>query len=325
MPTFYFDSASFLTARALYTDPTLTSPANDGWYSSCGYARQVSAGILGPLINCSDISAGCVVPCQSDPPLTISPTVNTRGVFDTQVDVSQKVGAIRVEMNVTGTNTIVGFFCQLGGDTYPNKFNKRQAKVRVGSAASLKELYVAGSAGDPCNASTTIQTAVPWFKRNSSGTWTSQPTTLNEYVVGADAVAANATLVMFVPKPNPVPSILSVRIIQPCSGNNNNTMTISCPDPLFAVNCSSVSTTATGGGDPACPKALTKPLYHGRVSGTVGVGGSFAVSDWVFSDANSVNIPVDGYYKTAYVGGGPPTTNQWIQVAGGIVTNTGYC
>lgn len=318
MPTFYFDSASFLTARALYTDPTLTSPANDGWYSSCGYARQVSAGILGPLINCSDISAGCVVPCQSDPPLTISPTVNIRGVFDTQVDVSQKVGAIRVEMNVTNTNTIVGFFCQLGGDTYPNAPNRRQFKSRTGAGA-LSKPYVMGSAGDPCNASTAIQTAIPWFKRNSGGTWTSQPTTVTEYVVGADSVTLNATLVMFVPKPNPVPSILSVRIIQPCSGNNNNTMTISCPDPLFAVNCSSVSTSSAL----ACPKALTKPLYHGRVSGTVGV--SFAVSDWVFSDANSVDIPLDGYYKTAYVGGGPPTTNQWIQVAGGIVTNTGFC
>lgn len=322
MPTFYFDSASFLTARALYTDSILTSPANDGWYSSCGYARQVTAGILGPLINCSDISAGCVVPCQSDPPLTISPTVNTRGVFDTQVDVSQKVGAIRVEMNITSNNTIVGFFCQLGEDTYPNTLNRRQFKSRTGVGA-LSKPYVTGSAGDGCGASTTIQTAIPWFKRNSGGGWNSQPTTVTEYVVGADAVAANTTLVMFIPKPNPVPSILSVRIIQPCGpGNNNNTMTISCPDPLFAVNCSSVSTTATGGGDPACPKALTKPLYHGRVSGTVGVGGSFAVSDWVFSDANSVNIPVDGFYKTAYVSG---AQNQWIQVAGGIVTSVGLC
>lgn len=317
MPTFYFDSASFLTARALYTDPILTSPANDGWYSSCGYARQVSSGILGPLINCSDISAGCVVPCQSDPPLTISPTASTRGVFDTQVDVSQKVGAIRVEMTVTNNNTIVGFFCQLGGDTYPNAPNRRQFKSRTGFGA-LSKPYVIGSAGDGCNASTTI-ISVPWFKRNSGGTWTSQPTTVTEYVVGADSVAASTTLVMFVPKPNPVPSILSVRIIQPCNGNNSNTMTISCPDPLFAVNCSSVSTSFAL----ACPKALTKPLYHGRVSGTVGT--SFAVSDWVFSDANSVNIPVDGYYKTAYVGGGPPTTNQWIQVAGGIVINTGFC
>jgi hypothetical protein len=161
---------------------------------------------------------------------------------------------------------------------------------------------------------------VPWYKRNSSGTWNAQPTAVTEYVVGADAVAASTTLVMFIPKPNPVPSILNVRIIQPCTGLNNNTMTISCPDPLFAVNCSSVSTTATGGADPACPKALTKPLYHGRVSGTVGT--SFAVSDWVFSDANSVNIPVDGFYKTAYVSG---AQNQWIQVAGGIVTTVGLC
>jgi hypothetical protein len=316
MPIFYFDSASFLTARALYTNSNLTLPAADGWYSSCGYARQVSSGILGPLINCSDISAGCVVPCQSDPPLTISPLVNTRGVFDTQVDVSQKVGAIRVEMDISGTNTIVGFFCQLGGDTYPNSLNRRQFKVRQGFGV-LQKPYVIGSGGDTCNASGNT-VSVPWFKRNSAGGWTSQPTTVTEYITGSDTVAATTTLVMFVPKPNPVPSILSARIIQPCTVFNNNTMRIFCPEPLLAVNCSSVSTTATGGTDPACPKALTKPLYHGKVSGTT----SFAVSDWVFSDANSVNIPADGYYKTAYVSG---SQNQWIQVAGGIVTTIGLC
>jgi hypothetical protein len=35
-----------------------------------------------------------------------------------------------------------------------------------------------------------------------------------------------------------------------------------------------------------------------------------------------VNIPADGYYKTAYVSG---SQNQWIQVAGGIVTTIGLC
>lgn len=323
MPTFYFDSASFLTARTLYTNPTLTSVAPDGWYTSCGYAREVSGGggLLGPLISCSDINAGCVAPCQSDPLLTISPTANTQGVFDTQIDVSQKVGAIRVEMNITSTNTIVGFFCQLGADTYPNSLNRRQFKSRT-AVGALSKPYVIGSTGDTCNASGNIISGLKWYKRSSSGAWILQTPLLSEYITGGDIVAATTTLVMFVPKPNPVPSILNTRIIQPCSspGTNNNTMKISCPDPLFAVNCSSVSTTATGGGDPACPKALTKPLYHGQVSGVVGV--SFAVSDWVFSDANSVNIPLDGYYKTAYVSG---VQNQWIQVAGGIVTNIGLC
>jgi hypothetical protein len=231
---------------------------------------------------------------------------------------SQKVGAIRVEMTITGNNSIVGFFCQLGGDTYPNTLNRRQAKVQTGVATPLLKPYVMGSSLDTCFASSTIL-SVPWFKRNSAGGWTSQPSPVTEYITGSDTVAATTTLVMFVPKPNPVPSILSARIIQPCQpGNNNNTMRIFCPEPLLAVNCSSVSTTATGGGDPACPKALTKPLYHGKVSGTT----SFAVSDWVFSDANSVNIPADGYYKTAYVSG---SQNQWIQVAGGIVTTIGLC
>jgi len=323
MPTFYFDSSSFITARALYTDSLLTLPANNGWYSLCGYARQVTggSGVLGPVVSCLDVSAGCVVPCQTDPPLSIKPLLNTRGVFDTQVDVSQKTGAIRIEMVVKLNNNVAGFFAQLGVDTYPNTLSRRQFKSYPGATAALSKPYITGStfAAGTCNPPGNI-IALPWYIRSSGGSWTFQTPTKTEYVTGGDSILSNTTLVMYVPKPNLVPSILYTRIIQGCAeGSTDTEMKVYCPDPLYAVNCSAVSTSATGGGDPACSKALTKPLYHGPVAGTVAA--TFGIGDWVFSDENSENIPLDGYYKTAYIMG----TNQWIQVSGGIVVALGNC
>lgn len=293
MPIFYFDSSSFITARALYTDSELKFPANNGWYSSCGYARQVTggSGVLGPVVSCLDISAGCVVPCQIDPPLSITPPTNTRGVFDTQVDVSQKTGAIRIEMVVKANNNVAGFFAQLGVDTYPNNLSKRQFKSYPGATSALGNPYITGSTffAATCNPPGNIVT-LDWYIRSSAGSWTPQvPTTKTEYVTGGDPRTVNTTLVMYVPKPNLSPSILYTRIIQGCAGSTDTNMKVYCPDPLYAVNCSAVSTSATEGGDPACPKALTKPLYHGPVAGTVGV--VFGVGDWVFWDANCRKHP----------------------------------
>jgi hypothetical protein len=324
MPTFYFDSSSFITARALYTDSELKFPVTtNGWYSLCGYARQITGGngVLGPVVSCLDISAGCVVPCQTGPPLSIKPLVDVRGVFDTQVDISQKTGAIRIEMVVKGNNNVAGFFAQLGVDTYPNTLSRRQFKSYPGATAALSKPYITGSTfvAGTCNPPGNIVT-LDWYIRSSGGSWTPQvPVTKTEYVTGSDPITANTTLVMYVPKPNLVPSILYTRIIQGCAGFTDTEMKVYCPDPLYAVNCSAVSTSATGGGDPACPKALTKPLYQGPVAGTIGA--FFGVGDWVFSDANSENIPLDGFYKTAYTLG----TSQWIQVSGGIVIAQGVC
>ena len=319
MPIFYFDSKSFLTARAIYTDADLTLTAPNGWYTSCGYARQAVGGVLQSPVSCSSTDAGCVVPCGQ--PLTISPTVNTQGVFDTQVDLSQKVGAVRIEMDVLDTNTIVGFFAQLEGQTYPNTLDRRYFKSHP-TLGILSKPYIRGVSGDTCNASGSQINSIPYYKRAAAGGWILQTGTLSEFIVGSDAVTTTTKIVMYVPKSSPFPTILNTRIIQPCPGvlANNNAMKIFCPELLSSVNCSSVSATATGGGDPACSKALTKPLYQGPVNGVVGT--DFGLCDWVFQDANSVSLAPDGVYKTAYTVG---VQSRWISVQSGIVNARGLC
>ena len=44
--TYYYSSASFSTATALYTDAALSTFAPDGWYSDQTIYRQQAAGVL---------------------------------------------------------------------------------------------------------------------------------------------------------------------------------------------------------------------------------------------------------------------------------------
>jgi len=50
--TYYYSSASFSTATALYLDAALTSFAPDGWYSDQSIYRQQAAGVLFAETSC---------------------------------------------------------------------------------------------------------------------------------------------------------------------------------------------------------------------------------------------------------------------------------
>ena len=50
--TYYYSSASFSTATALFTDADLTTFAPDGWYSDQSIYRQQAAGVLFAQTSC---------------------------------------------------------------------------------------------------------------------------------------------------------------------------------------------------------------------------------------------------------------------------------
>jgi hypothetical protein len=54
MPQFYIDSTDFSTATAIYSDALCTTPAQDGYYASCGVVRQQLNGTLLPYTECID-------------------------------------------------------------------------------------------------------------------------------------------------------------------------------------------------------------------------------------------------------------------------------
>lgn len=68
--TYYYSSASFSTATALYLDAALSTFAPDGWYSDQSIYRQQAAGVLFAETSCPN----CLSPSPSPIP-TPAPTV----------------------------------------------------------------------------------------------------------------------------------------------------------------------------------------------------------------------------------------------------------
>ena len=88
--TYYIDTSLFSTATAVWTDPSLTTKAADGWYQdpteNSNIYRQQTGGTLGSSSNCQ-----CTVPCNTD----ISAS-GTTGSYIADIDTGTDTGAIVV-------------------------------------------------------------------------------------------------------------------------------------------------------------------------------------------------------------------------------------
>ena len=71
--TYYYSSASFSTATALFTDADLSSFAPDGWYSDQSIVRQQASGVLFAEDDCPN----CGTPTPSPTPIAYDYRVYT--------------------------------------------------------------------------------------------------------------------------------------------------------------------------------------------------------------------------------------------------------
>lgn len=326
MAIYYIDSSDFSTATAIYTNSALTSPAPDGYYQYCGIVRQVSATVLQPPISCDDIGVGCVLNCNQQPAgyaaVTTNLSGNNNGMYDFEVELSNTTGAIRVEMTVILAQSSTAFIFQLGEDSYPNPVygnrGSRSATNLLGATGAtlpIAQRYTYGTAGDSCNAVSTIVTGLKVFQYyNSAWNWTN--ITNSEYITdGINIVANPGTMVLYIPKTSNDISLLRARIVEACPvGGYNSVARVYCPALLPGFS----STTAYATSLTACGEARTITIYQGYVNGTSGA--AFGLYDWVFADAYSTTLVADGYYALDY-----GTPKAWIRVQNGIVTQTGTC
>ena len=81
--TYYFSSASFSNATALYLDEALSTFAPDGWYSDQTIYRQQASGILYAETTCPN----CLSPSPSPAPISFDYRIYEAcdGVSGTQV------------------------------------------------------------------------------------------------------------------------------------------------------------------------------------------------------------------------------------------------
>ena len=326
MAIFYIDSSDFSTATAIYSNPALTTPAVDGYYQYCGLLRQVSGGVLQAAVPCDDIDVGCVLNCnQGDAgfaAVTTNLSGNNNGMYDFEVELSNTTGAVRVEMTVTLAQSSTAFIFQLGEDSYPNPvYGNRGSRSATnlngatGGTLPIAQRYTYGSAGDSCNAVSTIVTSLKVFQYyNSAWNWTNIMN--SEYITDGISIAASpGTMVLYIPKTSNDINLLRARIVEACPvGGYNSVARIYCPALLPGFSSTTVDTTSAL----ACAKARTITIYQGHVNGTAAA--SFGLYDWVFADEYSTTLVADGYYALDY-----GTPKAWIRVQNGIVTLTGNC
>jgi hypothetical protein len=320
MAIYFIDSKNFSTATAVYTSSALTTKAADGFYQYCGVLRQQSGGLLTPALSCDDLSVGCVVPCGTDVSTALSG--NNSGMYDFEVELSGKTGAVRVEMSVTLAQSSTAFVFQLGEDAYPNPVygvrGRRSAQnllAAYGSTNPIAERYTFGTAGNPCNADATIVTNLKLFQYYNSGwSWTNNIN--SEYITDATSIAVDpGTIVLYIPKTSPDINLLRGRIVEACNvGGYSSTATVFCPTFLNAFSSTWVNPSSAA----ACSAIRDNFMYQGHVNGVPGV--SFGLYDWVFTDPYSQNLAPNGYYAFDY-----GTPKAWVRVENGIVIQTGTC
>lgn len=320
MAIYYIDSLNFSTATAVYTTSALTTKAADGYYQYCGILRQQSSGFLLPEVSCNDLSVGCVVPCGTLVSTNLSGNAN--GMYEFETELSSATGAVRVEMNVSLAQSSTAFIFQLGEDAYPNPTygnrgyrSAQNLLAATGAAIPIAQRYTFGTAGNPCNANTTIITNIKLYQYyNSAWNWTSINN--SEYITEAiNIVADPGTMVLYIPKTSSDINLLRGRIVEACAvGGYASIARVFCPSLLNGF----VSTTMYATSVLACAAARNNVIYQGHVNGVAGA--SFGLYDWVFADAYSQTLVADGYYALDY---GVP--KAWIRVQNGIVTQIGAC
>lgn len=315
MANFYIDGTTLSNSTAIFDDQGLTTCAAAGFYSDGIISRELVVANNSCYLLPQQACVTCATPCDS----TIS-AGGGQGVFYMDIDVggtNADVGAIVVSFNPQSIPD--GIQVQYDSVVY-NKTSSTsfgllqsttpQVPTYVGSQGSQGNC----NGGNPGNIEGTYNLPVSNYNGTSfvgSGT--------NETVVitsQQNALTSSAPIncVMVIPKPNPSPATMQIKIIGPC-GSTGWSMALNCPTPLTqflgAVNADSDSTAACNQGNRPATSVLTQ-YYHQPVP-TTGAVGIPTVNDYVFNDQNGVNFPPDGWYLHG--------TGFTYQLTSGIVTS----
>jgi len=305
MATFYINGTTLANSTAVFTNPTLTICAPNGFYSDgSGISREQTDCVLGPIQNCP----ACVLPCGG-------PIINTTsgpGIYSTQVFVGGEptdLGAIiikfypaaipdgikvtydGVEYNAL-SSAVDGYHkgILLGGYTY------------VGSDAAVCT-PIAGNTY-PLNSFEYINTIgfVP-----TGGAAINITVDSGELSFSTGVSPGKCTMV--IPKTNATPNSLDISIIGVCP-DTAFSIEIECPVILTGYPSTLVNPSSSS----ACESSLTEQYYNAPVNGLLG---SPALYDWVFEDAYGETILADGFYGYG--------TSDWMEVANGVIITIGNC
>ena len=335
MATFYINGTTLANSTAVFTNPTLTICAPDGFYSDgSGISREQTDCVLGPIQACPSCTLICGGPIINE---TLGP-----GIFSIQPSVGGEptdVGAILVNfypaaipdgikvtydgVEYNALSSVVDGYHRgilLGGYTYVGS-DAAVCTPIAGNTYLLDEFQYINSLG-----------FIP------SGGPTNITVDSGELSFSSGVAPGKCTIV--IPKTTSSPSSLDISIIGVCP-ETAFSIDIDCPILLTGYPSTLVQTTqidACSGNETfnayearvlldggviendACTLSFLFSIgadaiyYNAPVNGSLG---SPDLYDWVFEDPYGVTTVPDGYYGYGAA--------KWMQVANGVIIAIGNC
>ena len=298
--TYYLDAPSLGSASVIYTDAALSIIAPNGFYSDGTIVREQVNGALLPQVNCP----ACATPCGG----AISAS-GSQGVYYLDIDLGTDVGAVVISFDPYSVPD--GIQATYNSVVYNGLSSPNYGWLQGSPGLAT---YI-GDSGNNCGLPEGSPFDLPVFEYLSGSFMplgTSESVTI---LAGQLEFTANApgASIMVIPKTQATPSILSLKMIGPCSGTAF-AINVACPASLAAIDCSTMFASSTL----ACVAPIGQTYYLANVTGSAGV---ITVNDLVFQDAFGQTKLAAGYYRTSDAG-----ANTWFQVdANGVVVALGVC
>jgi len=298
--TYYLDGPTLDKATAVYTSSALTTKATDGWYSTGGFNRKQTSGLLEINTLCSACNLACGTTLSMD---------TTGGFYTVNIDLGSATGAVVLDIDF---KTIPdGVKVEYNGVTYNSIYSPNFGFI---NSPGTNPLYTGITAFDCSISGKTFDNLID-YQFNGNGfnrTGTIKSETVDPTSVFLKATGLG-TCKMIIPKPAASPSTATMTIISPCDKSEIE-ITPACPTALSAWESYQAAPSATNASG-LCTVGAVTTYYHVVVGGSAGNPG---VGDIIYTDANGTTLAGAGFYSV--VGAAV------IQVdANGVVASTPSC
>ena len=310
--SYYLDAENISVATTVYTDINLTNPAIDGFYQAIvngnSIWREQTAGVLGPVENCTSCIEDCNQP--SLPPSTITLTPDSLYEINYDLNIGTGVCVIRFTPDIPA-----GIYV-----TYNNVITSDSSNTILldTNENPITSWFPGPYYGDTSTAGTPVTgvnslTRYVWDYVDQDFELDG---TTSATIIAGDLTSLNngnaGTSVLYVSKASLYPTNLNVRIVSPLATVPDWGITVECPVRLSGFSVSNFQTTSSG----ICSQPFSFNLYNIPVR-TTSSPGIPNVADWVFIDELGETRASEGYYRVS---------GYYIRVgSNGVIVQKTFC
>jgi hypothetical protein len=298
---YYINAPTLSAATAVYTNAAMTICADDGYYADGPVVRQQVGCVLLPAEECPL----CSIDCDAQWNGAVNKGVyyfsvnlrSTTGPVLISFSPSQQPNGIEATFDSTVYNTVVSpLFGALSAPAgLPVFVGLDTEDCGIVGTHTLEEYALRTDGMHDLGTTDVVNVAASQMQL----TW-----------------SAPGICTMVIPKPNPTPTTLTVKVIAPCEYDIFR-INISCPDSSSVYEIP--GNTEGGPGELICGYPTGSISYY--VIPVNGDGTELGLYDFMYYDDTCTTPLVDNYYLS----GSCPSPYQWFRIENGIIVEFGDC